>query len=652
MKTSRLLLPFLTLAISFFSLSAQDDLQFLWNQEDIICKEQEQASKRIEPRGQRNAFADQTDMYYQSMYWEVDPNQRYIKGTITYYFKSKKANLSELYLDLSSSLQVNTITRQSTPLTYAHSNDLLTIDLNKSLQVGESDTLTISYEGVPPTTGFGSFEQGTHAGQPIIWTLSEPYGVSDWWPGKEDLIDKIDSVDIYITTPMGQLAASNGKLISITETNGKLVHHWQHRHPITAYLVALAVTNYASYGNFLPLDNGDSLEILNYVYPETLIQTQQQTEGSIDSIIAFYNEKFGTYPYADEKYGYAQFGWGGGQEHQTMSFMVSFNFDLQAHETAHQWFGDKVTCGSWTDIWLNEGFATYLTGLTYERFNTPTDYWPQWKISTSNSATSQPGGSVFVDDTTNVNRIFSGRLSYNKASYLLHMLRGIMGDEAFFLACRDYLNNPGTAYDFGRTTELQAYMEARSGKDLDEFFADWFYGQGYPSYDLQWSQQSDSLIFWLSQRQSHPSVSFFEMPVPVHAQLNGVDNTFMLQHTGQNQRFSFFVGNTNVDSVKVDPERWVLTRNNTVTEIITSTYNPIAQNQYMVYPNPANLVLNVTPSEEVATADMLDVYGKSNKLEISSGRLDIQGLAPGYYTLMLKNRNQEILSLQSVVIIR
>ena len=650
MNTFRYYLTFLLLGMAIYTLQSQNGLTSPFDMDEIICKEQEAAESHINKLSLRTAYSDETDIYYQEMHWEIDPAVYYITGEITYYFKSKKSNLTRFYLDLANELAVNSIKRNGIPVSFSHSPEqLLTIELGKSLSIGESDTLTIQYEGAPPSNGFGSFEQGTHAGTPIIWTLSEPYGVRDWWPGKQDLADKVDSVDIYITTPVGQLAASNGKLMSINDTgDGRLIHHWQHRHPIVAYLICLAVTNYASYSDFLPLDNGDSLEILNYVYPETLTQSQQETKSVLD-ILTFYNERFGLYPFANEKYGYAQFGWGGGEEHQTMSFMVNFNFSLQAHETAHQWFGDKVTCGSWADIWLNEGFATYLTGLTYEEYS-PDLYWPQWRISTSNSATSQPGGSVYVDDTTSVNRIFSSRLSYNKGAYVLHMLRGVIGDDAFFTACRNYLDGAGTAYDFATTDELQNYMEQESGKNLNEFMADWFYGQGYPSYDLTWTQQADSLVFWLGQRQSHPSVSFFEMPVPVSVKVNGDFTTFILDHQNQNQRFAYYVGNATIDSVSIDPERWVLSKNNTVTEIITGVYHPLNQNDYTAYPNPASDYIRITPAEEVYSVDLIDSEGKVSVKPVSSGRLSTGNLHSGHYTIALKNSKGEILSVQSIIL--
>ena len=640
------------LLISFLNFAnSQGDLIITWDQEDIICKETEKAGELIHFSHHRNEFAHQTDMHYQVMKWDINPANYYITGEITYYFKSLVPGLTQLILDLTDELTIDSITRNGEHLTYAHGTDqLLRIDLYKTLAPGDYDTLTINYQGIPPSNGFGSFEQGTHSGAPIIWTLSEPYGARDWWPAKQDLIDKVDSVDIYITTPPGNLAASNGKLISISDTDGYLVHYWKHRYPIVAYLIALSVTNYADYSQYVPLPNGDSIEILNYVYPETLEQSKTATESSID-IMQLFNELFDIYPFAAEKYGHAQFGWGGGEEHQTMSFMGGFSFGLQAHEMAHQWFGNKVTCGSWRDIWLNEGFATYLTGLTLERFS-PDQYWPAWKNSTMSSATSQPGGSVWVDDTTSVGRIFDGRLSYNKASYLLHMMRWIVGDSTFFQASRNYLDGSGTSFDFGTTDELKGYFEAESGRDFDEFLADWFYGQGYPTYQLRWAQHADSVIVWVGQLQSHPSVDFFEMPIPILIVADDVPTIHRVEHTQQDQRFSFFIGNTGVDSVGFDPDKWILSRNNTITEISTAVDDQYADDTFIVYPNPANDFIEFISPASVNSVELIDAIGNSWRIIPDRTRVDISFASPGIYTLFLRDNSNRIMSIKRLIIIR
>jgi len=611
--------------------NAQVDPGFGHDLEDLICKERARAALHVDGGGYRNPASDLTDMHYQEMHWDIDPAQYFIHGTITYQFESRTDGLTELLLDLSDALTVLRVERNGSALSWTHGADqILRIDLGKILDTGAHDTLVVEYEGMPPSNGFGSFEQSTHGGAPIIWTLSEPYGMRDWWPGKQDLADKIDSIDVYITTPAGQLAASNGKLMSITADGDQLVHHWRHRHPITAYLVALAVTNYEAYSHFLPLDETDTLEILNYVFPESRAQAETQTPRTLE-VMALYNDLFGRYPFADEKYGHAQFGWGGGMEHQTMSFMYNFSHELIAHELAHQWFGDKVTCSSWTEIWMNEGFATYLTGLTYEAFS-PDLYWPSWKRNVVNVATSQPGGSVWVNDTTSVNRIFSGRLSYNKGAYLLQMLRWIVGDENFFGACRDYLDLPGTAYAFGSTAEFQHYLELRSGLDLAEFFRDWFYGEGWPSYAVRWTQTQDSLILWVDQAQSHVSVDFFEMPLPIKVFSGGDAYTLRFDHTASGQRFSSALA-APVDSIQFDPDLWLLSRNNTVTEVTTAVENPGTESPVLLYPNPATAWLECYPSDGITHLRLSDAAGRSMLLPLVNGRADIRTMAPGLYSV-------------------
>ena len=538
------------------------------------------------------------DLSYHRLELDVDPAVRAINGTVTHNFAAL-TELTEVVFDLSTSLTVTQVLHHGDALPFVHESDLLTVGLPSALAAGQQDSLSISYGGIPPETGFGSFVQTTHAGAPIIWTLSEPYGARDWWPCKQDLNDKVDSLDVIVFAPEGQRVASNGMLIAEEPAGvGLLRSHWRHRYPINYYLIAFAVTNYAVYSDIVPTDQGD-IEVLNYVFPEQLASSQQGSQ-EITAQMLLFNELFGHYPFAEERYGHAQFGWGGGMEHQTMSFMGNFSYELMAHELAHQWFGNAVTCGSWEDIWLNEGFATYMSGLCYD-FLGP-QYWMPFKRGRRDFVTSQPDGSVKCTDTTSVNRIFSGRLTYGKGMFVLHMLRWVMGDSAFFTGCRNYLNDPELRYASARTPQLQAHLEASSGMDLDEFMADWYVGEGHPSYTLGWGQSElGQLDILLEQTQSHPSVDFFEMPVPVRLWNATDDTTVVLDHTFSGQSFDILPGFL-VDSVALDPEIWLLSAQNLVTQVPELA---LGHGSVRVYPNPAYDHLNVLLPSSTHRVDWL-----------------------------------------------
>ncbi|MEL7063105.1 MAG: M1 family aminopeptidase, partial [Bacteroidota bacterium] len=265
-------------------------------------------------------------------------------------------------------------------------------------------------------------------------------------------------------------------------------------------------------------------------------------------------------------YGHAEFDWPGGMEHQTMSFMGFWDQGLIAHELVHQWFGNKVTCGSWQDIWLNEGFATYMTGLAY-LYLSPPEAWNFWIQRTQLNATRQPDGSVYVTDTTELARIFNSTLTYNKSAFVLHMLRWELGHETFFEGVRSYLNDPALQFGYARTPDLQFHLEQASNRDLNEFFADWIYGQGYPTYDLNWKKENDTVFVTLYQTQSHPSVDFFEMDVPLQiVGWNGESQIERVYHANSGQTFAIPIDFA-VQEVIFDPDKWILSRDNTVTSI-------------------------------------------------------------------------------------
>jgi len=337
--------------------------------------------------------------------------------------------------------------------------------------------------------------------------------------------------------------------------------------------------------------------IQNYLFPETASANISKAK-QVNEIMILYDSLFGAYPFSNEKYGHAEFRWGGGMEHQTVSFMGGWNYDLIAHELAHQWFGNLVTCNSWEDLWLNEGFATYVTGLTKEFLNP--DKWMIFKQNLTNVITSELGGSVFVSDTSNVGRLFSGRLTYNKGAMVLHMLRWTIGDSAFFKGVRNYLSDDSIRYGFATTDDLISHLEISGDTNLTEFFNDWYYGEGYPSYTLKWDDAETGLLIQLEQNQSHSSVNFFEMNVPIQILTDHGDTTVVLHHLENGQLFK--LKNINhIKKITIDPELNLLSKENKVVNI--TEY----QSSLLVYPNPSTDQLNVVIDNNQFSVNKIEI---------------------------------------------
>lgn len=586
------------------------------------------------------------DLKYQRLELDLDPAQHFVSGTVTSHFVPNQ-NISSIYFDLSDVLSVSEVKYHGSNLAFTQlSTKEIKIDFPSNIPAATLDSLSIKYSGAPDTGGSAgdAFTVSTQGGTPVLYTLSEPYGAQEWFPTKQSLNDKIEKLDIKINTPSQYSVAANGKLISETSLTGsRKLTFWQTNYPIPAYLIALGITNYTKLNDTM---GTPPFPFVNYLYPSTA--SNSTTISNINwtkTVMNTFEEYFGPYPYRNEKYGHMQFSWGGGMEHATMSSMGSWGRGIIAHELAHQWFGDKVTCGSWNDIWLNEGFATFGEHLANEKLLMTNSQFMSYLSSEMSYITGSPGGSVYVADGNlgNTGTIFSGRLTYSKGGYVVRMLKWILGDDAFYAAVKDYHARPELAYGYAKTADLKNSLLQSTGKDFTEFFNDWIYGQGYPTYQIRWNQTSDDMLrIRVSQTQSHSSVSFFEMPLPIKVNGTGGQVAYLkLDHTTNNQNFANLI-NFPVSSIQFNYENQIIQRNSTVTKDTSLlAVDDSSKDAVKIYPNPVKNQLSVSGISRDQNFEIFSVDGKLiKKGSISSGKpVDVTSLSKGVYIFKIDSQN-------------
>ncbi|MCW3161729.1 M1 family aminopeptidase [Chryseobacterium oryctis] len=584
------------------------------------------------------------DLQYQRMDVSLDPAVYNISGSVTSHFKPNQS-MSSIYFDLANTLTVSQVQYHGTDLVFQQlSTKEVKIDFPASLPANVLDSLTIHYSG-PPATNNNAFSTGSQNGNLILATLNEPYGAQDWFPTKQSMNDKIDRFDFKITTPDQYNVAANGKLMSETLLpNSKKLTFWRTAYPMAAYLVALSITNFVKVNSTV---GNPPFPFVNYVYPTTYSNTTAMANINwTDDVMQLFETYFGTYPFRNEKYGHMEFHYNGAcMEHQTMSSMSGWDKYVIAHELAHQWFGDKVTCGAWNDIWLNEGFATFGEHLAHEKLLMSHSQFMTYLANQKDYITQVPSGSTYVSDANlgNVGTVFSGRFSYAKGAYILRMIKWILGENTFYQAIKDYHSRPNLAYNYAKTPDLLASLLQSTGKDFTEFFNDWVYGEGYPTYDIRWTQSAanQSLTFKVSQTQSSPTVSFFEMPLPIKVNGTGGQVAYLtLNNTVNNQYFTEAVSFP-VASVEFNYEYQMLERNSTVTKDTTLSTVNVNLEGFALYPNPAKSELYLRGINKVTDYTIYFIDGKLVQKGIYQPEkpIDIQKLIPGTYIFKIEDKN-------------
>ncbi|MCK5135029.1 MAG: T9SS type A sorting domain-containing protein [Bacteroidales bacterium] len=549
------------------------------------------------------------DIKFYDLYLSVSNKSTKINGVATILVEPVR-EMDTVVLELQDALDVTKVGLSDESISpvfdyrddYEHTGDAIYIPLDKTRPEGERFYVSIEYAGEAGQNR-GFFAGITTATDPdygfdVTYTLSEPHNARDWFPVKQVLEDKIDSAWIKINCDNHLMAASNGVLVEVEEGE-KNTHtfKWRTRYPMAYYLLSFAVADYRDYSFKAALSKeGDSVLVQNYIYNSDDALTDWK-EGILETgpMISVFSRLLMDYPFAGEKYGHAMAPMGGGMEHQTMTTINDFGFYLVAHELAHQWFGNYITCGNWQDIWINEGFASYMEYVAAQqlRGQEAADSWMSHAISIALGETS---GSVFVpeDKVEDKYRLFDYGLSYKKGAILLHMIRYRLGDDdLFFRVLRTYLDKFGYGHATGE--EFRGILESESGVDFSCFFDQWYYGEGFPRFSVFWVQQGDSLNIRSEQTSTSPVITpFFETPFDIEIRFtDGQMERMQLMQDEQVEEFGIVVEGL-VQDVIFDPDNKLLKTASVIHQIPFDKFyifgpNPVTDELYIRFKNTSHI---------------------------------------------------------------
>ncbi|MEL0336901.1 MAG: M1 family aminopeptidase [bacterium] len=596
-----------------------------------LCSHEKSASRWQTQNSTLNQNQEKIDIKFYELNLDIDFNSSRIHGSVTVNGVIGNIYPDFIELDLYDNMTVDSILQNNIPILYLHENDMLKIPISDiTLNDENLFSLTIFYQGTPDHCGAGGFKFDEHQNIGHVWTLSEAYCARSWWPCKDDPSDKADSVNIIISVPLepAYIVASNGLLSSTTINNNKKTYFWKERYPITTYLVSLAIYPYTKWvDQYVSPISSDTMLIEHYVFPDRY-EASYPNYSLTKDMLSFFSELFGEYPFISEKYGHADFTWGGGMEHQTLSSMGSFSQNLMVHELGHSWWGNLITCKTFNDIWLNEGFARYCQALWAEHM-----YGREAYFDFMNNHAYYGAGTIYVENPSSNSQIFSAGLSYNKASWVLHMLRHKVGETMFFDILKSYASNDSLSYNAASTSDFQKVCEDISGLDFEQFFQQWIYGEKYPKYELSWWHEGNGIYnVKIDQVQSY---NFFSMPIDLKFSGSAgpmlVDTTIVIENNNSSQLYEFSGFNFLVENIMLDPENWILKEATySVNEI--DNILPDRVEVEKAFPNPFNskvklsFYINPQFGDTHVNVNIFDLRGK-----IVESLIDNEFI-PGYHT--------------------
>ncbi len=514
-------------------------------------------------------------------------------GTVTMFVVPRRGidsltlNSAQLAID---SVLVNGVPRSSS-VDPAHEE--FSVLLGSTAHAGDTLKVAISYRRLPglrrPSHRLGYYwYPAPLVPENLGYTMSEPSDARLWMPCYDQPWVK-STAEIHATVPAGYVAASNGKLLGTSaNADGTVTWHWQEQHRVATYLLAVTISRWAVTSLPLALAPGDTIPVQYYVWQPDSAQCAAYLP-TVARMISSLGKLFGSYPF--EKYGMAgvaPFSYGG-MEHQTITTLARSYEDSEfivVHELSHQWWGDLVTCGTWKDVWLNESFATYGEALWSESKGGNAalkqymnDVLQQFDYASWRGAVYDPESQGFA--------LFAQSV-YSKGAWVLHTLRGVLGDSLFFGSLRAYRAKYQEAAAV--TDDYLAVIDSVTGRHMGWFFQEWVYGPGWPQYAPRFTYANGMMTLTISQMQESAWPTF-RMPISVRAfGPGGRDTLFTVLDTARVQRFSLALA-TAPDSVVLDPDGWILKQvvPGLASEVAAESPRPPAQfGLEQNYPNPFN----------------------------------------------------------------
>ena len=613
---------------------------FLGYNQTSICSKANHVVRKLKSTNLTSSDISRMNKYdinYLEMDLKVSANDTKISGSVKYkgYFKSELDNiLLELHPDyiIDSIILNNNKTlflRENYNLIIPNSNKYFDLSIYYNGQINSNQGQFMGGLGV--INGTDNFTN-----KKVTYTLSEPFSASDWWPSKQSLNDKIDSADLYFTTENPNLVGSNGVLISKKEVDSKNTKfHWKTKYPTTYYLFSFSVGSYLDYSFKTSLPGlKDSLLVQNFIYSDSLVfKNSKKNIDLTKEYLKLYSTLFGVYPFYKEKYGHCLSTINGGMEHQTMTTLNSFDPYLVSHELAHQWFGDHVTCSSYSDIWLNEGFATYSEYLMYEKL------FPDKKNLLLSSfiqrAKTFETGSVYVQDTLDESRIFSRELTYDKGALIIHTLRYLINnDSLFFKSLKEYQTK--FSHSFASVKDFKKIVEQICGIDLTNYFNEWYYGEGYPIYAVQTEKSSETKIN-IQQSTSSSKTPLFTTPLELLIARDNLPDTLIRVNLTKNNEVLNFPNSLKLSYVKsIDPNNKILHETTSFLNI-----NELDTKMINVYPNPCQSELTIqinNPNSYRVRLINIDGQEVFNSILNSTYKLKTEEFKNGIYILEISDK--------------